>query len=111
MTQDQKHQKPARQKPSQDKEIVRLKETVGPERYQSDVDDPGHPRRKNPGHANPAHNTPGHDRQDVAGQQDAGKPGQGQTQSYPGIQGPKTRALQEDSAMNRDQAQEVVKKK
>jgi hypothetical protein len=48
-------------------------------------------------------------RQDQPGQEDLGQPGQGQTQSYPGIKGPKTQDLQQDSAMDREQAQAVDK--
>src|SRR5690606_36121135 len=109
MTQNQKPASPSRQDPEQGNEVdPRLKEPVGPGQYPSDIDSPDNPGKKNPGHANPAHNTPGHDRKNQPGQQDPGQPGQGQTQSYPGIKGPKVHALQEDEAMNRKQAKGSV---
>lgn len=108
MKQDQKPENPSQQDPEQGNKIdPRLKEPVGPGQHHSDIGEPG---KKNPGHANPAHNTPGHTRQNQPGQQDPGQPGQGQTQSYPGIKGPKARALQEDSASAKEQAKESVEK-
>jgi hypothetical protein len=106
MTAKQKSDRPAQQNPEQGNEIdPRLKEPASPGQYRSGIDGPGESSKKNPGHTNPAHNTPGHDRQDEPGQQDKGHPGQGQTQSYPGIKGPEAHALQQDSAMDKKQAQ------
>lgn len=111
MTQNQKPKTPSQQDPEQGNEIdPRLKEPVGPGQQQSALDEPGHPRKKNPGHANPAHNTPGHTRQNQPGQQDPGQAGQGQTQSYPGIKGPKARALQEDSPPDKQQVHSKAEK-
>lgn len=62
----------------------------------SAIEDPEQLAQANPGQLNPAHNTPGQARKDQPGQQDPGHPGQDQTQSYPGIQGPKARELGED---------------
>ncbi|MFW7343691.1 hypothetical protein V0R37_19360 [Pollutimonas sp. H1-120] len=110
MTQDQKPKTPS-QDPEQGNEIdPRLKEPASPGQYRSGIDEPGKPSKKNPGHANPAHNTPGHARQDEPGQQDPGQPSQGRTQSYPGIKGPKARALEEDSPMSKEQAESGIKK-
>lgn len=110
MEQDRKPTKPSQQGPEQGNEIdPRLKEPYGPEGYRSGIDDPGAPTKKNPGHANPAHNTPGQMRQDQSGQQDLGQPGQGQTQSYPGIKGPKARELQHDSAIDKEEVKAVKK--
>ena len=110
MEQDRKPPKPSQQDPEQgNKTDPRLKEPYGPEGYRSGIDDPGAPTKKNPGHTNPAHNTPGQMRQDESGQQDLGQPGQGQTQSYPGIKGPKARELQHDSAIDRKEVEEVEK--
>jgi hypothetical protein len=55
----------------------------------------------------PSHNTPGHTRQDQPGQQDKGTPGQGQTQSYPGIKGPAAHELEQDNAMDKQEAEQV----
>lgn len=105
MTQDHTPKKPPRQDPEKGNEAdPRLKEPYGPEGYRSGREEPGHPTKKNPGHANPAHNTPGQVRQNQPGQQERGHPDQGQTQSYPGLKGPKTAALQNDEAMDRETA-------
>lgn len=85
MTQDQKPANPSQQNP----------------------DLPGNQGKKNAGHTNPAHNTPGQTRQDQPGQQDLGQPGQDETQSYPGIKGPKARDLQQDSAIDKQEAEQV----
>ncbi|MCC2597480.1 hypothetical protein LKR43_14165 [Pusillimonas sp. MFBS29] len=61
----------------------------------------------NPGQANPAHNTPRHLRKDEAGQHDKGEPGQGQTQSYPGVKGPKAHELSRDHENDREQVEQV----
>ena len=108
MDQDKKPVKSSQQNPEQGNEVdPRLKEPYGPEGYRSGIDGPGSPTSNNPGHANPAHNTPGQIRQDQPGQQDVGQPGQGQTQSYPGIKGPETRNLEQDSANDKEQVEEV----
>lgn len=108
MQQDSKPAKPSQQDPEKGNEIdPRQKEPYGPEGYRSGIDDPGSPTSKNPGHTNPSHNTPGHIRQDQPGQQDAGQPGQDQTQSYPGIKGPKARDLQQDSAIDAKEVEQV----
>lgn len=73
------------------------KEPASPGQYRSGIDQPGAPSKKNPGHANPAHNTPGDTRQDKPGQQEHPQPGQGRSQSYPGIEGRKTRQLKENT--------------
>ncbi|RTZ40937.1 hypothetical protein EKL30_14670 [Candidimonas sp. SYP-B2681] len=82
----------------------RVKESYGPGGDRAGIDGPGVPTKKNPGQTNPAHNTPSHMRQDQPNQQDLGQSGQGQTQSYPGIKGPKTHDLQQDSTMDEEQA-------
>jgi hypothetical protein len=78
---------------------------------QQNTDPPGNQGKKNAGHTNPAHNTPGQTRQDQPGQQDPGQPGQGETQSYPGIKGPKARDLQQDSTTDKGQAKGSAAKK
>lgn len=75
--------------------------------HPSGKDLPGSHGKRNPGHVNPAHNTPGHTRQDQPRQQEPEKPGQRQTQSYPGIQGDKTHGLQQDSAIDAQEAEQV----
>lgn len=108
MDQNKKPVKPSQQDPEQGNNVdPRLKEPYGPEGYRSGIDDPGSPTGNNPGHTNPAHNTPGQVRQDQPGQQDRGQPGQAQTQSYPGIKGPKARDLQQDSTIDKEQVREV----
>lgn len=105
MRQDKKPAQPSQQDPEQGNEVdPRLKEPYGPEGYRSGIDEPGSSSSKNPGQANPAHNTPGRIRQDQPGQHDLGEPGQAQTQSYPGIKGPKARELQHDGIVENDQA-------
>lgn len=74
----------------------RIKELYDAEGDSSAIEDPEQLAQANPGQLNPAHNTPGQARKDQPGQQDPGHPSQDQTQSYPGIQGPKARALRED---------------
>ncbi|SHG77970.1 hypothetical protein [Pollutimonas bauzanensis] len=108
MEQNQKPAHPSQQNPEQGNiRDVRQNEPANPDRHQSDPDLPGAHGKKNAGHANPAHNTPGHTRQDQPGQQEQGQPGQGETQSYPGIKGPKARDLQEDSAIDKEQVEQV----
>lgn len=108
MTQDQKPEHPSQQDPGQGNEIdPRQKEPIGPGGDRGGIDKPGAPTSKNPGHTNPSHNTPGHTRQDQPGQQDKGTPGQGQTQSYPGIKGPATHDLEQDNAMDKQEAEQV----
>lgn len=108
MKQDHKPAKPSQQDPEQGNEInPSLKEPYGPAGFRSGMDDPGPPTKKNPGHTNPSHNTPGHVRQDQVGQQEPGEPGQGETQSYPGIKGPKARDLQHDSAIDKAEVESV----
>ncbi|MGB3288094.1 MAG: hypothetical protein WBA83_02340 [Burkholderiaceae bacterium] len=102
MTKQRKNSNPPRQDPEQGNAVdPRNKEPAGPGQYLSGVDEPGRPSKKNPGQANPAHNTPGQIRRDEPGQHDTGLPEQAQTQSYPGIKGPKTHALEEDEAINK----------
>ncbi len=107
MKQDQRPGKPSQQDPERGNKIdPRLKEPYGPEGYRSGIDDPGHPTKKNPGHTNPTHNAPGHIRQNQPGQQDPGHPGQGQTQSYPGIKGAKARELQQDKPLKKEETKD-----
>src|SRR5690554_4295126 len=97
MQQDQKPAKPSQHNPEEGNATdPRRKEPIGPGGDRAGIDEPGTPARKNPGHANPSHNTPGHTRRDEPRQRDLGRPGQGQTQSYPGIKGPKALDLQQD---------------
>jgi hypothetical protein len=111
MTQNHKPEPPSQQDPEKGNDIdPRQKEPASPGQYRSGIDGPGTPSKKNPGHTNPAHNTPGHARQDEPGQQDPGQPGQGRTQSYPGTKGPAAQALQEDSAMDKKQAERGTEK-
>lgn len=108
MTQNQKPANSSQQKPGQGNATdPRQNEPTRPGQHQSNSDMPGNHGKKNPGHANPAHNTPGQTRQDQPGQQDQGQPGQDETQSYPGIKGSKARDLQQDNAMDKDQAKGV----
>ncbi len=97
-------EKPSQQDPEKGNEMdPRLKEPYGPAGYRSGLEDPDEPSKQNPGQVNPGHNTPGHARRDQPGQQDIGKPGQGKTQSYPGIMGSKARALREDEKINEEE--------
>lgn len=108
MTQDQKSKNPSQQDPEQGNEIdPRQREPVGPGGDRGSMDEPGAPTSKNPGHTNPSHNTPGHTRHDQPGQQDKGTPGQGQTQSYPGIKGPGAHDLEQDNAIDKQEAEQV----
>lgn len=108
MNQNRKPTKPSQQNPEQGNEIDPIqREPIGPGGDHAGIDKPGAPTKKNPGHTNPSHNTPGHVRRDQPRQQEQGQPGQEQTQSYPGIKGPKTRELQRDSAIDRDEAEQV----
>ena len=108
MTQDQRPTKPTQQSPEKGNEIdPRQKEPIGPGGDRAGIDQPGAVTSKNPGHTNPSHNTPGHTRQDEPGQQELGQPGQAQTQSYPGVKGPKALNLQHDSDMDRKQVAQV----
>jgi len=74
---------------------ARLHGTSGPGQHPSDVDDTGKPTKRNPGHTNPAHNTPGHERGDKPDRRP--RSAQVQPPSYPGIMGPKARALADQS--------------
>jgi hypothetical protein len=108
MTQNPRSVKPSQQDPEQGNEIdPRRREPIGPDGERGGIDDLDAPSNKNPGHTNPSHNTPGHVRQDQPGQHDTGEPGQGQTQSYPGIRGPKVKALEQDDAIDKKEAEKV----
>src|SRR5690606_12027454 len=108
MSNDQKPAKPSQQNPEQDNAInPRLKEPIGPGGDRGGVDEPGSSASKNPGQTNPAHNTPRHVREDHARQHDLGQPGQGQTQSYPGVKGPKAHELRHDSDIDREGVEQV----
>ena len=74
---------------------ARLNEPYGPGQYRSGVDRPGQPTSKNPGHTSPAHNTPGHERADPPDRAVSSE--QKQPSNYPGIMGPKARALKENT--------------
>lgn len=111
MTHDQKSVNPSQQNPTQGNATnPRENGLAHPGQKQSGLDLPDNSGKKNPGHANPAHNTPGHIRQNQPGQQDPGRPGQGETQSYPGIKGPKAHELQQDSPVGAEQVKEGRKK-
>lgn len=111
MAQDQKPANTSQQNPEHGNATnPRENDPASRGQKQSGLDLPGNSGKKNPGHANPAHNTPGHIRQNQPGQQDLGHPGQGETQSYPGIKGPKAHELQQDSAIGAEQVKDRGKK-